>query len=350
MTRSKLIAVLGSLAVGVAALTGCAPGGGSDSASDGPLVVYTPQGDGGRGAYITEHAKSELGMNVKLVTGGGGDLQTRLVSEKNNPQADVVLGLGEAQLHQVAAKGVLAPYAPAWANQIPENFRGKTQDFTLLTQTPIVIAYNTARMGAAEAPRTWEDLAKPNYKNKFVLPGLTGQTGQAVAVGLLWRYADHKTGEVSPQGWDILSKVLDNALPVPEGKKFDWGMVSSGQTPIVVNWLGGVQTGAADNKLTMQVVSAPGGMPFVSTGIGTVKGTKRKADAQKFINWFGSANFQVGFVKATRNDTPLNSDAVRRLPEDAAALAKVSKQDIDWSVVARKLPSWLEKIQLELQG
>ncbi|MEV0705200.1 extracellular solute-binding protein [Saccharopolyspora sp. NPDC050389] len=349
MKSSKLITLLGVLSVGVAALTGCAPGGGTSSVSGGPLVVYTPQGDGERGAYITEHAKSELGMDVKLVTGGGGALQTRLVSEKNNPQADVVLGLGEAQLHQVAAEGVLEPYAPAWANQIPANFRGNTHEFSLLTQTPIVLAYNTAQMGAAEAPMSWEDLAKPQYKNKFVLPGLTGQTGQAVVVGLLWRYADHKTGEVSPQGWDLVSKVLSNALPLPEGKKFDWGMVSSGQTPIVVNWLGGVQTGAADNKLTMQVVNTPGGTPFVSTGIGTVKDTKRQVDAQKFIGWFGSASFQVGFVKTTNNDTPLNSDAVRQLPE-AAALAQVGKQDIDWSVVARKLPAWLEKIQLELQG
>ena len=79
-----------------------------------------------------------------------------------------------------------------------------------------------------------------------------------------------------------------------------------------------------------------------------VRGTKQRDEVHKFLDWFGSAEFQVAYVKATNNDTPLNADALKELPEAAAAVNAVKKQDIDWAVVTPHLTEWLQKIQLEI--
>lgn len=351
--KTTLVAVTGALAA-VTLLAGCTSGSASASNSSSStadikgtsIVVYSPQGADTRGPYIAAAAKKALGVTVKFVSGAGGDLTTRLLAEKNNTQADVVLGLGEAQMNQVAAAGILQPYTPSWASDVPAALRGSYKDFTLATQTPIVVAYNTAKMSASEAPSSWLDLAKPEYKNKFTFPAIASQTGQAAAVGILWRFANHKTGAVSDKGWSTLAKIMANSVQVSAGQAFDYGTVKSGAQPIVVTYLGGLQTAEQDNSLDMKIVNTTGGSPYVQTGVGLVKGTSHAAAAKAFINWYGTAKFQVPFVKATNNDTPVNSAAVKELGSTTKVLSSISKQNIDWGIVTTHLTAWLQKIQL----
>lgn len=353
---SKRVAI-GVFAVAALTLAGCT--GTSDSAapsvapegkpSDGTLVVYSPQGEGARGDYIAQHAQEELGIKVEFVTGGGGELAVRILAEKNNSQADVVLGLAEAQIAPLDEEGLFQSYTPKWADTVPEEFQRADAGYALFSQTPIVMAYNPDYLDAAKAPKSWEDLAKPAFKNAFVFPAATSQTGQAAIAGILWRFADPETGEVSDEGWDVLTKIMQNAKPLGQGEAFDWNWVQSGELPVIVNWLGGIQTGAADFSLPLEVIEAKGGSPFVNTGVGIVAGS-RLNDAERFVDWFGSAEFQVGFVEATNNDTPLNMDAVAELPDAEAALANIVPQEVDWSVASTKLPEWLERVQLEILG
>lgn len=355
--NKKAVLAASLAAVTLATLTACSGGGSTavpssssaSGASSSSLVVYAPM-EGPRAEWLTTEAKDQLGLDVKFVVGGGGDLASRLIAEKNNPQADVAVGLGESLMNGLAAEKVLLEFSPSWASDIPKDLRSSSKDFTLYTQTPIVIAYNTAVMAAADAPKTWEDLAAPEYKDKFVFPALTGQTGQAAVVGLLWPYVDKKSGEVSDKGWDVLKSVLTNAKPMAAGQNVDWNWVKSGEVPILVNWLGGVETGAKDNGLELKVVAPKDGTPFVSTGVALVKGSKNTDAAKKFLDWFGSAETQVAFVKATNNDTPLNPGALDKLPDAKASVEQVKKQQIDWTIVTPHLTDWMEKIQLGIVG
>lgn len=352
------LAVLAAVSAGAIALAGCsspapAPGSPNSPSVTGPgsessaLVVYAPM-EGPRADWLTEHAKQELGLDITFVVGGGGDLTSRLIAEKNNSQADAIIGLGEVQMNQLAAEQVLTPYAPAWAEEIPAELRSASDAFTLYTQTPIVIGYNSAVMTADKAPAAWEDLAKPQFKEKFVFPGVAGQTGQAAVVGLLWPYTDQATGEVSDQGWELLKSVFANARPMAAGQNLDWNWVKSGDVPVLVNWLGGVETGAKDYGLTVEIVSPAAGTPFVSTGVAVAAGAKNPTAAQKFLDWYGSAPTQIAFVKATNNDTPLNPKALAELPDARASVEQVTKQPIDWTLVTPHLTEWMQKVQLEI--
>ncbi|MDO5512857.1 MAG: extracellular solute-binding protein [Corynebacterium sp.] len=296
---------------------------------------------------MTTRAKEELGVDVQFVTGGGGDLTSRIKQEKHNSQADLVLGVGEAQLAELDAEGLFEPYTPEWADKIPSEFAREDAGYTLFSQTPVVMAYNPEVMSESEAPSRWEDLAKPEYKDKFVLPSVTGQTGQAFMVGVLWRYADPVTGEVSDEGWETLEGIMSNSLQLAQGEKFDWNRVVSGEVPIHVSWLGGIQVAAEDFGITMEPIDAEGGSPFVNTGVGVIKGGDT-GQAQEFIDWFGSAQLQTEFVNETNNDTPLNEDALKNLPEQRASIESVTPQEIDWAVVSENLTEWMQRVQLQV--
>lgn len=349
--RRYAVLPITALALSLAACSASGTDEGSDTAPEGgsdELVIYSPQGEGPRGEYIEAAAEEELGIDVTFVSGGGGELTTRLLSEQNNAQADVVLGLGESQMYQLDNAGLFADYTPAWADLVPDEFQLDTDAFSLFSQTPIVMAYNAAALGDTEAPSAWEDLADPSMAGKFVLPPAQSQTGQAFVVGVLWRYADPETGDVSDEGWEVLQAIYDNAVQLGDGETFDFARTVAGEVPVVINWLGGVQTAASDNGIEMTVVDAEGGSPFVSTGIGIVEGSDSEETAQEFVDWFGSADFQIGFVEETNNDTPVNEDAVAGLPDAAAALEGITKQDIDWGVASTKSTEWLERLQLEI--
>lgn len=360
MGISRRSILLGGLGVAVAApLVGCTSGTGAPGPSgtagaagpdaSGPLIVYSTWGDDKRGPSIIAGAK-EQGIDIEFVLGGGGELTSRLLAERNNSQADVVLGLGVPQLFQIADAGIFTPYTPAWSDKIPPAFSVGDAPFTLLSQTPIVLARNADKMTVAEAPRSWDELGDPKYQGKYVFPAVTSQTGQAAVAGILWRHADTATGEVSDAGWDVLTRIIKNARQVPAGQAFDWSKVTSGEVPLMPSWLGFVVTGARDNNFTMDVIDTEGGTPFISTGVGLVAATKRPAAAKKFIDWFGTADFQAEFVRATNNDAPINPDALDQLPEVKEQLAGITPQALDWKLISQQMPSWLERIQLEILG
>ena len=315
---------------------------------DRSLVVYAPWNEE-RADFVANAAAEELGIDVEFLVGGGGELTDRLIAEKNNSQADIVLGIGESQMNHIAREDIFQPYVPEWSDKVPAAYLDPENRFTLYAQVPVVISYNAEVMDPADVPRSWLDLADPAYEGKFVLPGLGGQTGQSTVAGILWRFADPATGEVSDEGWSVLGDIYANEIPLGEGERADLNWIATGEMPIFVGWRGAVDFVDSDNdSFELTVIDTEGGTPFIATGIGITAGTGSPTVAREFVDWFGTADFQVRFVDATNNDPPANEDAIPELPKANQWLSEVTRQDINWLVVSSVLESWLERIQLDI--
>ncbi len=322
--------------------------GATASDEERSLVIYAPWSDE-RANFVVDAAAEELGIEVEFLLGGGGELTDRLLAEQNNTQADIVLGIGESQINRLAAVDLFQPYLPAWSDKVPESYTNDENLFTMYAQVPVVMSYNAAVMDPADAPTSWTDLADPAYEGMFIMPGLGGQTGQATISGILWRFADPETGEVSDEGWQVLSDIYANQISLGEGESFDPEWIADGTMPIFLSWRGGVANTDADNdSFELTVIDTEGGTPFVVTGVGITQATDSPGVAQEFIDWFGTADFQVRFVGATGNDPPANEDAIPELETAQEWLSGVSRQDIDWSVVTTVLDEWLERIELDI--
>ena len=93
--KTKKLAAIGLFAATVLSLAACGGGGEGESSKgggDGKLIVYTNSGSDGRDVWLEERA-AEDGFDIEVVQIAAGDLANRIVSEKNNVQADLVFGL-----------------------------------------------------------------------------------------------------------------------------------------------------------------------------------------------------------------------------------------------------------------
>jgi len=311
------------------------------------VVIYSPQGGDERGPFIAARAREEAGLDVKFLSGGGGDLHDRLVAERNNPQADVVLGLIQPLMFSLKAQGLFEHHVPGWAASLGPSFKDADGQFHMFWQTPIALAYNSRAMAADKAPKSWLDLDKPEYRNSFVIGPIGSQTTRILLAGLIWRFVDPATGDVSPPAWDFLSAFYRNARPLPEGAD-RWKMIGDGTTPIVLSWFGDIAGNSEKAGIPITFVNTTGGTPIVAESVALMKGSRNKDAAKAFIEWFGSAKFMSAYA-ARFNQTPALPEAIAASPERIRTNAALfTPQPIDWQVAGRKLNGWLEKIQLDI--
>ncbi|KKB84383.1 hypothetical protein VW29_10490 [Devosia limi DSM 17137] len=309
------------------------------------LTIYSPQGGDDRGAFITEKAK-EAGFDIQFLGGGGGELFDRLIAEKANPQADIVLGLVQPSMYQLKAESLFEPFVPAWAVDLGADFKDADGNFHMFWQTPIVMAYTDKVTGEA-VPTSWLDLDKPEYKDLFTFGPITSQTTRMILAGILWRFADPATGEVSEDGWNFLRAAYASSRVLAEGADY-WQTVASGDMPVVLSWYGGVANNAAKNNIDVTFVDTEGGTPMVAESLGIIKGTDDLEVARKFVEWFGSPEFMAAY--ATRfNQAPAHPEALANSPEAVrAGVEQFHVQPIDWNIASGKLNEWLETIQLDI--
>src|SRR5215216_762496 len=96
-------------------------------------------------------------------------LANRLLAEKSRPQADVFWSNEPVRTLVLKSRGVLAPYRSANAEGIPAVLIDPEHFWTGFSARIRVIAYNTDKVKAAEAPQSVFDLADPRWKGQVAM-------------------------------------------------------------------------------------------------------------------------------------------------------------------------------------
>ena len=313
-----------------------------------PITVYTPQGEE-RGIWIAEQATA-AGHDIEVLSAGGGELFDRILAEKANPQADVVLGLIDAAMATLKTEGLFQPHVPTWAEGLPANYRDDADQMVYkFWQTPIVLAYHADAMSAEEAPKSWLDLINPEYEGRYVVGSTAWQTTKSYLVGILVRFAD-EDGNISDEGWEFMQTFYDNAIVVDGGEALTAAHIN-GDAVIDLNWFGGVGRLANDVGYTAEMVDTEGGTPFISEGIAIMAGTDQLEASKAFVDWFGSPEFMIAYAEEF-GQVPVHPDAISGSPEEVQANAttpRLSPQDIDWDAVAPQIDGWMQRIELEIK-
>ncbi|AGS25402.1 extracellular solute-binding protein [Rhizobium etli] len=309
------------------------------------LTIYSPQG-GERAAWIAEQAKA-AGHDIKLLNAGGGELFDRLLAERNNPQADVVLGMVDTSMALLKKEGFFQSYSPPWAKDLPARYKDAEDMVHKFWQTPIVLAYYPDRMADAEAPKSWLDLTRDEYKGKYVIGATGGQTTRMYLAGILVRFLD-ADGEVSDDGWNFLRKLYAHAI-IANDADSQTEAFKSGGASIDLNWLGGTFKLAKDLGANVKVIDTEGGTPIISEGIAIMAKTDHLDEAKAFVDWWGSADVMAAYA-AKFGQVPVLPEALAKSPAAVQENAKLVKaQPIDWDAIAPKLDGWLQKIELEIR-
>ena len=195
------------------------------------------------------------GIKVEVHRTGSQRILQRVMQElqANIKNVDVVHTSDAGHFVLLKDKKLLARHTPAGVERFPAGFKDKDGYYYGLRATVNVIAYNTQKVTAAEAPKTWKDLLDPKWKGRMVTahPGYSGVI------------ATHVLALVHLHGWEYFQALAKNQLMLVQSAVDPSGVVASGERPVAVN--GGEYTFYQSKKQgnPVEIVYPKEGVPLV---------------------------------------------------------------------------------------
>ena len=142
-------------------------------------------------------------VDVTWVRDSTGVITARFLAEKDNPRADMVVGLAASSLLVFDKAGLLEAYKPKGADALKPQFRPVKDPYTWTGMDAYlgVICFNNAEAGKDKVatPASWKDLLNPALKGKVVMPHpASSGTGYLMVAGWLqsmgeqegWKFMD----------------------------------------------------------------------------------------------------------------------------------------------------------------
>ena len=142
------------------------------------------------------------GIPATYLRASTGELVNRVIAEKDDPQADILLG-GATNYHiQANNAGALEPYISPLSRNVPDVAKSADGAYTGFCVLALGIGVNNTRFSAKfpgmEVPKSWDDLLNPAFKGEIVLTNpAASSTAYLFLQNQLQRLGDE-------EGWNYL--------------------------------------------------------------------------------------------------------------------------------------------------
>ena len=249
---------------------------------DDVLTVYAYDSfasDWGPAGTLIPAFEKETGIKVNLVSAGDAvEMISRIELEGDNTDADVVLGITDDFAYR--AYPYLESYNTPIAESIPAELRFDSEN-RLIPFDYGAFAFVWDTECGLEKPETLSDLAKPEYKDKVIL--IDPRTSSVGLGLLLWTYNIYGDGDEFNAWWEAME---DNALTIADGWSSAYGLFTEGEAPIVLSYTTSPVYHVLNEDTTRyQALVFPEGHEATIEGIGIIKGTDKRAEAEKFVDF-----------------------------------------------------------------
>lgn len=281
MKALKKFGVVVGLAV---AATGC---GGNGSSGDDTLVVYTTRSESLNEAVIPQFEK-ETGIRVQMISAGTGEAITRVESERNNPQGDVLWAADITMLYDKT--DLFEEYVSPEDEYMMEGFKNTTGYFSPAFSDPTVFIVNTDLAGDMEI-ESFQDLLNPELKGRIAF-GDPVNSSSAFQSLIAMLYAAGDGDPMSDQAWEFVKAFVANLDGKVQGSSGQVHKgVADGEYVVGLTWEDPVvhykQSGAA-----VEIVFPTEGVVYPGQSIQIIKGTKNLENAKKFVDYVLSEEVQ----------------------------------------------------------
>src|SRR5438270_12050539 len=328
--RVASVAILGAMAWAAPAL-----------AQKTELLVYTALETDQIKAYEEAFYKAYPDVGIKWVRDSTGVITAKLLAEKANPQADMVVGTSASSMAVFANEGMLQGYAPKGLDKIVPAYRDPKNppQWVGMDVYGAAICFNTVEAAKLNLPKpaTWEELTKPVYKGKVVMPNpASSGTGYLDVAGWIQMWGDAKA-------WKFMDALHDNIAQYTHSGSKPCRQAGAGEFPIGVSF--------EYRAVTTKKSGAPIDIIFPSEGLGwdleasgIMKTTKHLEAARAMMDWLATPEAMQLFAK---------NFAVLAMPGMAKPLEfvpadyeqRLIKNDFAWSAKNRDkiLAEWLKR-------
>jgi iron(III) transport system substrate-binding protein len=331
----KLLTIAGK-ALAAAVLAGFAFGA---SAQKTQLTVYTALETDQLKAYQSAFEKANPNIEITWVRDSTGIITAKLLAEKANPKADVIMGVAATSMAIFDKEGMLTPYAPAGLARISPQYRDPKNPpaWVGMDVWGATICFNTVEAAKRNIPKpeTWKDLTKPIYKGQIVMPhpASSGTGFFDVSAWLqMWGEKD---------GWAFMDGLHENIAQYMHSGSRPCAAAAAGEYVIGISFEYRANREKARGA-PIELVFPTEGLGWDLEAVGIVKGTKNMDAAKKLLDWSISdeamglyaANFAIVAVPALSKPLPnVPADYANRLVKNDFAWAAANRDKIlaEWS-------------------
>lgn len=331
MKKSKwMLGAAAMLALSVA-LAGC---GGGDKKADnkaagvkGSLMVYTSiYPDIIDNMCKPNVAKAFPDMKVNWFQGGTEKVITKITGEIKAKKiaADVLMVADPSYYLKLQEQGLLLPYkSKEDANVISE--KDKDGNWYGVRISNMIIAYNSNKLKAEEAPKNWTDLTDPKWKGKIAMPNPMLSGTAYVAVGAL----------ADKYGWEYFDQLKANDIRVEEGNSAIQNKLLTGEYAAAMILEENVLKLANTKNEPLKVSYPEDGVIIIPSPIAIFKATKNPEGAKALVDWWLSKDGQQavvqGWMHSVRGDVepPKGAPALKTFSDKAIKVnwEKLSKEN-----------------------
>jgi iron(III) transport system substrate-binding protein len=303
------------------------------------LVVYTALETDQIKAYQEGFNKAYPDIEITWVRDSTGVVTTKLLAEKNNPKADVVMGLAATSLAIFDHEGMLIPYAPAGLSRIAAQYRDSKNPpaWVGMDVWGATICFNTVEAAKRNIPKpeTWKDLTKPVYKGQIVMPHpASSGTGYFDVTAWLQLYGE-------AEGWKFMDGLHENIAQYMHSGSRPCATAANGEYAVGISFEYRANREKAQGK-PIDLVFPKEGLGWDLEASGIHKGTKNLAAAQKLLDWsitdaamaLYAKNFAIVAVPSLSQPLPnVPGDYASRLVKNDFAWASTNRDKIlaEWS-------------------
>jgi iron(III) transport system substrate-binding protein len=318
---SKKVYLVFALMLAVSALWGAPSRDSGPAGSDpGELLIYSVVNEDETKA-LTELFTKQTGIRVSYLRAATGELVSRVIAEKNVPQADILLGGAESLHISVANAGALEAYTSRAAT-IPDYARAADGTWTGFCILTLGIGVNEQRFkekfpGKA-LPKTWDDLADPDFKGELVFTD-----PEKSSTGYLFLQSQLQ-GRGATQGWEYFKKITPLAAQLPASGGAPPQLIGRGEYALCVAYVHALQIYSAQG-FPVKIIAPPKTVGEVDA-VSIIKGGPNTANARKFVDFMLSREAQELFISLS-NTIPVNPDV--KLPEGAVSIDKLDLLNYD---------------------
>ena len=271
---------------------------------------------------LTKLFTEKTGIPVSYLRATTGELVNRVITEKTDPQADILLGGASSYHIQAAKEGALEAYASPLAKNLPSYAVASDNTWTGFCVLTLGVGVNEKRFAqkfpGTPLPTTWEDLLNPAFKGEIVMTNpAASSTGYLFVQNQLQRLGNEK-------GWEYLASLTKNVGQFPDSGSAPAKLLGTGEYAIGVSYLHAITKYNAQG-FDVKAISVPQSVGDVDC-ISILKNAKNLSAAKKFVDFMLSPKAQ-SLMSSITFTTPVNPEA--KGPEGGIAIADIDLIDYD---------------------
>jgi iron(III) transport system substrate-binding protein len=310
-------------------------------------VLYSPHGRDQLELLERNFERQHPDIDVRWLDMGSQEILDRLRFERVNPQADVWFGGPTTIFDRGIHDSLLTPYRPSWAGQVS----GSTVSgfYYPVYRTPAVIAYNSRAVSREAAPKDWDDVLLPRWRDKVIIRDPMASGTMRAIWGLILVRSLRQTGDTAwgmnwlrrldaqTKTYTISPALLYEKLARQEGLISLWDLQD-----ILISQAKGIPLG---------YVFPRSGTVVIDDAVGLVRGSRHPEAARAFIEYVGSQAAQLLTAREVFR-LPARID----LPSDQvpAWVAQVEREmvvaNMDWGLLSREGPAWMSYWDQHVRG